>query len=281
MSKEGIIPIPKIGTNVLKKIIKLAKKSLLMTIHESDYSTTIYIGGYTKYCIEAQIMKPLSKQDITVGAFNKIRFDVECSLEHDFTRGYDTTMILKLLLTYVHTMYPEVQRMSFNDMSHRTCDDGNDIPLSEMMYVLTGKTWYEKHFEAYLGEDSLKEFIKKEEVFNKQKKEIPWKLMLDSMKNSILPKDESEFKNIYETSETWRDFFNGLFHKLEGITEFCNFVAPWLHTFLTRYFRFQFTSAHYFIPVKDWNISYTISEYQEGGKRFTRKSRKKQMKDYR
>ena len=97
MSKEGIIPIPKIGTNVLKKIIKLAKKSLLMTIHESDYSTTIYIGGYTKYCIEAQIMKHLSKQDITVGAFNKIRFDVECSLEHDFTRGYDTTMILKLL----------------------------------------------------------------------------------------------------------------------------------------------------------------------------------------
>ena len=278
---EGKVPTPRAGTLVIKKTIKIGNKSLLMTTHESNSSIIIYIGGHDTYCIDAQILKPSSKEPVTIGNLTKIRFDVNCSLEHNFVRGFDTNMILKLLLTYIHDIYPTTKAMRFSDASTQTCDNGFSVDLSEMLYLITGKTWYEKNFGAYLDGYSLENFKTLETGFQAKKSTISWEMMKDII-TTDLPLTDDEMKQLYDSAVTWQDFFGGLSEKI-GIPEMCNFMAPWLHRFIQQYFRFNFMANTYMIPVGDYKIPYTVLEYKNirGGRRFTRKRVKLPMRDER
>lgn len=274
------VPTPRQGTVIRRYTIRIGTKSMLMTEHESDFSTTFYIGGHDTYCIDVQLMKPASRQDITVGNFNKIRFDVNCSLEHNFKRGHDTNTLLQFILTYIHTKYPHVLRLRFNDASERTCDDGQVVSLAEMSYITRGMTWYQKNFGAYLEGDDLEGFTTSEASFQAIKASIPWELMDDTMKNihaSPFPMDTDTMHSLYEDSSTWQQFFGGIRDAI-GVAEFCRFVAPWLSRFMTRYFKRRLVYLTYTLPVKSWDISYTIGEYQRGGKKFTRKNSRVRMR---
>jgi hypothetical protein len=301
-SKEGCIPVPRNGTIITKKIIRItgSAKSLLMTTHETQTSIIIYIGGHDVYCIEAQILKDTSTNDSSIGNFTKIRFDVACSLEHNFARGHDTNMLLKLLLTYILHTYPTVKTMRFNDHSFRrnecfsssddenasvrTCENGYSVELSHMLYIISGKTWYEKNFGAYLDSFDREKWNILEQNFQQMKSHISWNTMKDII-TSEFPIDALSLQKQYESATTWQEFFGPLATQI-GIAQFCNFIAPWLYRFIQTYFRFNFIAATYILPVRDYNIEYTISDYsrekrREGGTRFTRKKRGRSMKDER
>ncbi len=256
--------------------LKVGSKTLRLVIHESDNYVTLYIGGHEKYCIYGFITKEESSiaktDDISIGDFSKIHYNLECSLEHDFKRGADTNMILKLFLAYIHKHYPYVKYLKFDDASHRTCDDGQLIDLAEMTYITTGKTWYEKNFGAKLEKSSKTDFIKAEHRFQEMKLKVTWETFSGNFPKEILT-EIPDMQKMYEEATTWQNFFGPLRERM-GIENFCPFVAPWLEQFMHSYFGTKFIKFKYLMPVEPNTIPFIEQPYLKGGKRFTRKNLK-------
>jgi hypothetical protein len=270
-------PPAKSHMTVTSHALKIRSKTLRIVKHESDNYITMYIGGHTKYCIYGFITKEgggVAKMggSISVGEFSKIHYNLECSLEHDFKRGIDTNMILKLFLSYIHKHYPYVKELKFDDASYRTCDNGQQVDLAEMTYITTGKTWYQKNFGARLSESSVADFNRTEQRFQEMKSKVSWETFSGNISKEILIKIP-EMKEIYENASTWQDFFGPLREKM-GIEKFCPFVAPWLEQFMHSYFKSKFIRFEYLMPIEPNIIPFTELPYSRGGRRFTRKNLK-------
>lgn len=266
------IPTPKMGATVSHHKLKVGTKSILLTKHESSDSIMLYFGSKYTYCIEAQVTKEDSLfariQDVSIGHLGHVYYHLECSLEHNFRRGLDTTMITRLSLSYIRAMYPHIRLMKFNDMSHRTCDNGHVIELAEMNYISTGKTWYEKHFHAYIEPTDLVQMERRERAFQEKKKSITW----DMFKGFILadlPLPEGELREAYNSAKTWQKFFGPLRERL-GVGEFSNWVVPWLHRFIEIHMEVNFAAVKYLMPIEGNTISYEEQSYRATGG-YTRK----------
>lgn len=260
--KDGMIPGWRPGVTIERDIVFMNKKALIVTIHDTVSSTTIYIGSDKVYCIDAMIMKPTLGVDISVGVLSKIRYDKDCALRpNTFERGSDTTTLLKLLLSYIHDNYPHVKYLIFNDMSMRTCDDGNEVSLALMSYLATGKTWYEKHFGAFRDTIPAQTFRQREEQFQEAKKRVSWEAM-HSFIRGPLPIPEGEMRALYESATTWQEFFGPLSKQI-GIQQFCIFLAPWIRHFAMCYLRDTLTSPQFLLPIENYDIHYKT----RGGKR--------------
>jgi hypothetical protein len=182
---------------------------------------------------------------------------------------------MKLLISYLSDNYHHLRGIKLKDASYKTCDDNQNILLSEMSYLTTGLTWYEKNFNAYLKESDKERFESAVREFNAHKENITWP-MFQSFIKSPLPESlkEDELKDMYESASDWSAFFTTLRDKL-GVSQFCIFAAPWLHSFVMAVMRFDFTSVEYIIPInREFHIGYTKNNYKRGGRRFTRKQRK-------
>ena len=251
--------------------IRIGTKSLLMTSHETSDSITLYVGGHDLYCLNVNIIKTTSPMarviDPAIANLQKIEYNQQCSLEGNFKRGLDTNMILKFIITYIKTSYPHVTGLSFNDASYRSCDNGAQVSLAMMSYITTGKTWYQNNFGAFLDSKSDIIFQKVETEFQQKKSVVTWEILKGMID---IPIEEDAMKEMYESAKTWQEFF-GTLKDLLGVSEFCIFIAPWFDTFIKNYMRFNMMGLLYIIPVEDYGIVYTVSEYQRGGKAYTRK----------
>lgn len=232
------------------------------------------------YCLHASIQKKDSSFgrifDISKGNLHKIQFNIQCSLENNFTRGHDTNQILKFILTQIKDKFPWIKNLMFNDASERTCDNGEIISLATLSYLTTGKTWYEKNFGAFLEPSAQKEFKQKEAKFQEQKQKLSWEMMKESIQGN-LPLPEEDMKQLQEESKTWQDFFGGLRDKA-GIAEVCEFLSPWVSDFIHQFFEYEFMKTKYVMPVVSYPIQQTITEQQRGGKRLTRRYLRKSLR---
>ena len=260
------------------RVNEMGQRSIKLTVFEGESADTLYFGGHVKYCIDALIQKPESlfaeRIDVSDAFLAHLYYDSTCSLENNFRRGIDSNMILKLCISYIKKNYDHIKTVSFTDTSYITCDDGKVVELPEMSYVRTGKTWYQTHFHAYLDPSDINKFNICEKRFQRAKDTMTWK----EMKSYIigkLPFDESIMKHLFETATTWQEFFGKLSEDM-GISQFCSFVAPWLHKFIETEMRFYFSSVRYIIPIEKIEpIEYNMIKYTSGGKQFTRKNRRK------
>jgi hypothetical protein len=274
----GDIVAPSEYKSVVVETLKVGSKSIKLTKYIGENSDTIYLGGHTKYCIDALIHKPESSFDkrgidISDAFLSRLYYNESCSLEHDFRRGIDSTMILNLCISYIKKNYTHIRTVSFSDTSYRTCDNGSDVELAEMQYIRTGKTWYQTHFGAYMDSSDTRKLTACSERFQRNKQFMTWKELKSYIKGN-LPFDEYLLKDMYESSTTWQDFFGNLSDKM-GISDFCSFVAPWLHRFIESELKFYFSSARFYIPVdKIKTIDYKSETYQQADKRFTQKVRR-------
>lgn len=272
-----IIP-PREYTTVVYHTIKAGGKCLKLTVYSGQYSDTLFFGGHTKFCIDVMVYKPGSPfaergGDISEGYLSHIYYNTNCSLDGDFSRGVDSTMLLRLMLSYIKYNYPYITKISFNDSSYRVCDNNQSVELSEMSYIRTGKTWYQQHFNAYMDPSDIPKFQTCENRFNNAKSSMSWTELKQYM-TKPLPMEEKDMKEMFEISKTWQDFFGTLSDKI-SIAKFCIFVAPWLHRFLQVEMRYNFNSARFLFPVQSITpIHYELSEYKRGGKRFTEKKRR-------
>jgi len=267
----------------IKKTVQVGAKQIIITIHELNISYAIYLGGPDNiYCIDIQVLKDneLNNKyfDITTANLNNIYYDIGCSIDKSFRRGTDTTMILKLAMSYIQQNYPYVNKLSFKDASSKECDNGHIIDLYNMSYLTTGQTWYEKNFQAYIEKDTdRKKFAEYKKNFQEKKHELPWEVITQFIRGSSSI-EENEMERIYNESNTWQDFFGTLRNKI-GIAEFCNFMSPWLNNFVQQIMKFNLSSPQYIIPIEGPQIPYTEIR---GGKRkiYTRKQKKRLPRNY-
>ena len=149
-----------------------------------------------------------------------------------------------------------------------------------MQYITTGKTWYENKYNAFIESKDQEETFRKAEIqFQSLKSQMDWSLMKQIMK--VVPEDDIIMKPIYDSSNTWQDFFGKLLDGM-GVSNFCNFVSPWLASFMMNYSKMQFTGTKYLMPIKNHNsnITFITSNYKKGGSNATRKRRTSTLKNY-
>jgi hypothetical protein len=264
----ALIPTPRKDIKVNRFIVEAEEKQFIVTLHETPDTYTIYIGGKTKYCAEGFIIKRSSSLQYlqkNSARLSQVYYDKGCTIDEDFERGVDTRLIIKLLISFIHHYLPHITKIKLSDKSTRTCDNSVEIKLYQFSYIIYGKTWYEKNFNAYLEDDYLKYFSEKAEKFQAKKKELSWDIFKSFTINEF-PIDENIIKDLYNKANSWQEFFEPL-NKLMTPSKLCIFLAPWLDNFITSYMGFIFSSLEYTIPVEKNIISFTVTKYLHGGLR--------------
>lgn len=258
IKKEGDYPI---GLKGIIHQLKMNNHTIILTTYETETSISIYLGGVNHWCIHSTLPKDNNKIK-EEGYLVKIRYDLLCSVEEKIHRGGDITKLLKLLIQYIHDTYPDVKYLSFNDLSNRRCDNESNINLAVMTYLYSGKTWYEKNFDATISIQSKETLDKIVKKLNNSKKQS-WNVIKDTIYNyKELPYSESEIEKIYEDAITWNDFFETILNKIK-INNFCIFISPWLDSFIIQYFN-NLMGLSYDMPIKPTNVVYKKNEFVGG-----------------
>jgi hypothetical protein len=263
------VPEKKATAKEQKYILHVGKKTILLTVHENKGTMTLYIGGLRHFCVKAQVMLPGSAYDgvfdIRIGDLPHVQYNQLCNLEGNFKRGVDTTMILRTMLTWIHTNYPHVTHLRFTDTSWRDCYD-KTISLAKMSYLLYGKTWYQKHFDAFVDPDYASSLREAEERFAAWKSKITWDMLCDSIEYCV------PYKHEFESAKTWQEFFRAVRDDM-GVADFCEWVSPWIDLVMDKYMGLNLQSIKWYMPVVS-SVSYTATPYQEGRGRRIRKTHK-------
>jgi hypothetical protein len=272
----GKYPKPKIGVVETILVAKIGKKKLKVVFHESDFSTAIYIGGYTEYCAYCSVRKELLNSVTYCNEANllKLEYNQACDLEKQFQRSTDTHLIFSLMIAIIKDRFPYVRRLFFNDASYRTCDNATVVELPELYYITSGRTWYETRFEAYLEGGDLAKFKAADEAFQRKKAQLLWETMKGGYMDTVT---DDALQEQYESATTWQEFFGPLRDKM-GAAEFCEFVAPWLHRFMSDIMDFSFFSLKYYVDIVPASpITYAMEPWtQAAGFRQTRRRPKQQ-----
>lgn len=252
------------------QVIRLGSLSILLTKRESEKQITIYLGGPTRWCVYCELPK-VGGQLKDIGYLNKVRFDLLCSMEHSFAKGHDTKQLIRLLVQYIHENYPSVTHLSFNDTSTKACDNKVDTSLAFMTFLYTEQTWYEKNFRAFIATQSKANYedLKRRFMDLKQK---PWEEFWEYAYRGAdsLPIPESVLKGIYDSSETWKEFYGSIVDRV-GIAEFCNWISFWSQRYMHDH-GIHFMTFTFHLPIRSYGLSFTIS--QKGGRRRRRYTRK-------
>ena len=279
--QPGDYPNARKYETINKTVVRISPtQSFLVVKYETSKSINLYIGGHVKWCIQCDIIK---RDNVIqqVGYLNQVRYDIKCSLEHSFVKGIDTKQIIYFTVQYIKDKYPEVKGLIFSDLSTRVCDNNVDVNLAVMTYLYSEQTWYEKNFGAYIAPMSETEYnIIRNEIRKTKdnKNKVSWEVMSETITNEGTKMTDAYLEELYNKSNSWREFFEPIYDKLK-IDKFCIYISSWLPKFINKYFN-TLQGLKYILPIRDNRIVYVESEYNIGGRRFTRKSTRKQDKDY-
>jgi hypothetical protein len=279
--QPGDYPNARKYETINKTVVRISPtQSFLVVKYETSKSINLYIGGHVKWCIQCDIIK---RDNVIqqVGYLNQVRYDIKCSLEHSFVKGIDTKQIIYFTVQYIKDKYPEVKGLIFSDLSTRVCDNNVDVNLAVMTYLYSEQTWYEKNFGAYIAPMSETEYnIIRNEIRKTKdnKNKVSWEVMSETITNEGTKMTDAYLEELYNKSNSWKEFFEPIYDKLK-IDKFCIYISSWLPKFINKYFN-TLQGLKYILPIRDNRIVYVESEYNIGGRRFTRKSTRKQDKDY-
>ena len=144
-------------------------------------------------------------------------------------KGESTIIMLKGLLKFVVEHEPDNKFVYFYDISEFDCElVGKEYTITILLpynnFILYGKTWYERHFNAEINDDTLnkqimialtklKESVKKDELYEYILSEI-----IKVIKNHKYPNSKKLSKIIHECfeksledSKDWMSLFHDIF----------------------------------------------------------------------
>ena len=255
----------------IREEIETDTNTYLLTRRNSDWSSMLYIGGLTTYCIECQIIYNSPIADLA-----KIEYVEPCTLTGRFKRGSDTVGILELLLSYIQQNFKHIRQLQFDDYSYRECDDCRRIDLASFSYVLHEKTWYMKTMGAKFAnkvDEEMFQLANKE--FQENKANTSW-IEYDRYVTTAHPLPEEEMQKVFEENKTWKSFFNALISRLD-IAKLCVYMEPWIKQFVKEMAKLQFSNMRFAMNVPNpllKTVSYASRPYVKNGGRFTVKQRR-------
>jgi hypothetical protein len=280
--RQGLIEPPRgVLKTIREKVMietliknKIRKKIMIITVFECETSITINIGNTEIYCIDCTILKNGNTGIYETGILTKARWDIDCSINDPFSKGDDSIIIIKLLLTYINVKYPTVKELIFTDMSTKTCDDGSSVNLAAMKVFTDGKTWYESHFDVTMNNQYQELYNNMKKDANEKKLSMTFENFMGYININNIPISIDELKIQYENSKTWQEFFSEIRNKI-GISKYCIWLSKngWFDNFINAVLKFHTLSIQFIFKPKQYDISYKILNNFGGKYRITRKRR--------
>jgi hypothetical protein len=246
-------------------------KSIHMYIHSSDlpcFSLSIpFIMENPKVanlCNIKRIRECLDK-DVDDNIWEKYSFTVEA---------------VKKIIEVVRSQFPSIIYIKLEDDSHIECSS-NPLDKLDLLYysvAFYGKTWYEKHFDAYfVPRDKFIDYKCKVKEYESIKKkdsvsfDIIEELIIDKgtqYANNMIRIHNGEFRNMYDQSTTLPEFFFQMGAFIPK-SEKCYMFKEWI-----KYFIIELIG----VIDRKWVIDlYSYISSQRGGRR-TRKRNSKYRK---
>lgn len=249
-------------------------KLMTLTMFYYPRKTDIFIGNQQIYCAYAQVYHTDDGIAREMADLHKIRWDSECSYDEPFKQGEDTAMLFSLLITLIKDRFPTVKVVSFNDASSRKCDNNmGTMNLGVMKLFTDGKTWYEQHFKAYIDPNNKTAYENKMKESNDTKRQMTWEEAKRNIEWNASGIAESELKQKYEETTTWRQWLRWIRTTLKD-SAFCIWLTKndWFDIFVRSVLRFDIMNYRFLVDTTHFNQQYTIKKI--GGRREgTRKKR--------
>jgi hypothetical protein len=141
-----------------------------------------------------------------------------------------------------------------------------------MTYLYSGQTWYQKNFGAIMVPNEIGRFNNLIESFNARKKQYTCDAFKEIFIKGTLPLPEEEMQQLYEAAASWHDFFKPLKEAID-IAAFCNFISPWLSSFVKDILRHDFMNIPYMFILNSLRpVTYKIMAFSGGMRqKFTKK----------
>lgn len=259
--------------------------SFYLIIIKGDGIDNISIGGRkaAAACVNISVSRPDSL--MVQRGFHKLdsatipvlAWDSKCAINKDLEKGTGTITMINILLSEVCKRYPYVNTYSFYDNSLIRCDNGKQISLLHLSVIEHNKSWYERHFNAYILNKEVNENYKNG-IMALNSPDV--KESFDTFKKIIYPSKASgidSLKLYYESSSTYHDFFISILEK-EGKKGLCNMIVGWIDIFLLYIFRCNPLSVEWAINKESISLQ-EVTEIrlinkpaQSGGRRYTKKN---------
>jgi hypothetical protein len=194
-----------------------------------------------------------------------------CEINNIPIRREKTVGMLNIVFTIIKERFPYIKYIQLDDMSDFECnlESGKVTSISLALYEIMfhQKTYYERHFNAYLVDKTLRQ--KYNDSKNNFLKAKPESFHFNNESLTMLLADD------YVQTNNWKSFFE----KLYEYNNKCILIAPWYkHTLLTIMDNISYERQSWEIDLSNTliqNIPYTIIQQNAGGKN-TRKLIQKQ-----
>jgi hypothetical protein len=258
-------------------LLRVGSHTYRLSVRTSDFSTILFLGGHTTYCIDCIVFltNPIGRLTI---AYNE-----RCSLAYG-ERGSSIKQLMTALFSYLQKYYPHVTTLEFIDTSSRNCGPRCTVKLSSFHYLLYGKTWFMEHMGAVFASiEDAERFEELNSAFQARKATMSWDEFDDMYVLGVFPLPDETVKELYNAAPTWSVFFQSVRDKVGELSEpdsveqsLCNVwtnaehriqvehMALWLDYFIHSVAHIFFGSFLFHMPVPALVASFTEEPYRSG-----------------
>lgn len=236
---------------------------------------TFTIGGDYEKCVTVSYKY---KNNMPIQAFIPyLLYEPECSIDSTLERGGGSEIMIKTLLKHAYSEIPSISIFLFDDMSKIDCISKDltksperkiQKPLNLAFFSIAyySKTWYELHFNAVMNDlEQYKKYRERLDFLTNPEEKPEFQHFLEIAQPPI---DQIEMlKSMYETTETYRDFFNAI-PKVKR----CDILYSWLTNFMKYYIGDIYTESNWMISID------TLDKRVSLGGGYTRKLRNKKVR---
>jgi hypothetical protein len=174
---------------------------------------TLFLGGLKKGCVEISI-DANNTADTSIATMTSIKYFP--TLE----AGIRTQHMINTALSLLINEFPHIKSIKFDD---------TEVSLAHYYIALFGGTWYEKKFQALLLDTS-----DREQYYNKLKLlyDKNYKCNYVDFISKYRFTHNTNIENLYNLSDTYRDFFDKLKQYFSNKESLCDFLQTWIEDFI-------------------------------------------------
>jgi hypothetical protein len=216
-------------------------------------SVHMYIGSHGNQCFSLSlpfVMKDdySSNENIAhLSSIKRIRDCLDVDVSDEVWNSNSLAVeIMNCILDILRFDFPHIKFITLEDDSQLECS-ANPLDKLDLLYysvATTGKTWYEKNFQAYtVPRDQFVEYKCKVRDFQSQSTKE--KTLFEEIQAFVFRKGtheaftvwkerDTEFRGIYADSKTFSEFFTGL-NKILPKDQKCSLYKEWIKHFVVKY----------------------------------------------
>lgn len=141
-----------------------------------------------------------------------LSYDLRCASNQPMPKNHGTRAMLNAGLGFIRDQFPHISRVSLSDEMTFQCE-GKNVPTGNMSFVLHEKTWYERYYNAYPANKMNYEELKRAYRLSKLH-DTPFKRIYKEILSSSGIRS-SDAKTLYETSTTWKEFYQAIYERYQ------------------------------------------------------------------